>query len=339
MRRIGLALGLIAMAMLPAYSQWKASNDVPQFGMFPSLEFQNGIPGITFIKSNGAFYERVWQPLSEKTCSEASAEYRNDIRRMPWSPRYTDPARPQDITEVCKQSSLVRSLTDLVETAYSQWEFYCKAWAQDYEAYRRSEQLSAGSRTGVVGSYSSQRIPDSGGAGGSAETEWTSSPVSEWTSSPAAVPDSGGAGGSENVLPSSGFAEPARKHPIGTTSATTQATQQACLNDPKTVDDAQLKALLANPQVHTRITSLIAEEPSPRKAKTERNQRTKRGRAPTDADIARSNSEMSPETANAIGTIIGVGIGVGLSNAGRRGGSAAQSGPTQRMTPRSTSHP
>jgi hypothetical protein len=190
--------------------------------------------------------------------------------------------------------------------------------------------------------------PASGGAGGSEAVVWGAQPAFEWKlgpepaavpsggaggsevasahSQPAAVPNSGGAGGSENTLPNTGIREPARNHAIGTTSPTSQATQQVCLNDPKTVDDAQLKVLLADPQIRARVTSLIAEESGPRKAKTRQNQRGKRVRAPTDADNpvpAGSNSGISPEAANAIGTIIGVGIGVGLNNAGRRGASGA----------------
>lgn len=228
----------------------------------------------------------------------------------------------------------------------------------DAKAKARERELMGGSRSEMVEPYTSQKeipsggaggsatppavvpgtggtadgpragsAPASGGAGGSEQTTWGSQPAFEWKlgPEPAAVP-SGGAGGSEAALvqpqppaiPDSGGA--------GGSEKALQAPQQVCLNDPKTVDDAQLKALLANPQVHSRITSLIAQEPSPRKAKTDRNRRGKRVRAPTDADNpvpAGSNSGISPEAANAIGTIIGVGIGVGLNNAGRRGASGA----------------
>jgi hypothetical protein len=262
--------------------------------------------------------------------------------------------------EFCQPAGdAARQLAEIAKRSNLVWMWDCQDLARIYEAQRqeteraykaaaRERELIGGSRSGISESYTSQKnrtgfaeparkhtnsesLPagDSGGAGGSEETVWTSSP--------AAVPDSGGAGGSGNVLPSSGFAEPARKHPIGTTPATTETRQQVC--DPKSVDDVQLKALLGDPQVHTRITSLIAEEPSPRKAKTEQNLRAKRGRAPTDADIARSNSGMSPEAANAIGTVIGAGMGIGLSNFGRGGGSATPYGPAQRITPRSTPHP
>jgi hypothetical protein len=224
------------------------------------------------------------------------------------------------------------------------------------KAKARERELIGGSRSEMVGTYTSQKeipsggaggsetppavvpsaggtadgpragsAPASGGAGGSLGTVWGAQPAYEWKlgPDPTAVP-SGGAGGSEAAwvqpqppaIPDSGGA--------GGSETALQAPQQVCLNDPKSFGDAQLRLLLADPKIHARLTSLIAEEPTARKAKTApQKRRGKRVRAPTDADIARSNSGISPEAANAIGTIIGVGIGVGLNNAGRRGASGA----------------
>lgn len=208
--------------------------------------------------------------------------------------------------------------------------------APDKGAERESK-LMAGSRASMVEPYTSQRIPNSGGAGGSQlqraaipnsggaggseQATWESQPACNWSAAPA-VPNSGGAGGSEAAsvqsqpaaIPSSGGAGGSEKAP--------QAPQQVCLNDPKSFGDAQLRLLLADPKIHARLTTLIAEEPSSRKAKTEKNQRPKRVRAPTDADNptpARSNPGMSPEAASALGTMIDVGMNIGLSNAARRG--------------------
>ena len=208
--------------------------------------------------------------------------------------------------------------------------------APDKGAERESK-LMAGSSSSMVEPYTSQRMPNSGGAGGSQlqqaatpnsggaggsePTTWESQPAYSWSAGPepSVVPNSGGAGGSEQTRMAS--------------ASPTQQTQQTC--DPKSFGDAQLRLLLANPTTRARLASLIAEEPNPSKAKTEqKNPRERRGRAPTDADIARSNSGMSPGTANAIGTIIGVGMGVGLNNIGRRSSSGTSPGGAAATAPR-----
>lgn len=178
--------------------------------------------------------------------------------------------------------------------------------APDKSAERESK-LMAGSSSSMVEPYTSQRMPNSGGAGGSQlqqaatpnsggaggsePTTWGSQPAYSWSAGPepSVVPNSGGAGGAEQTR-------------VALLPPATQ-TQKDC--DPKSFGNAQ-PSLLSQP-----------------KAKTDVKKHDKRVRAPTDADIARSNSGMSPGTANAIGTIIGVGMGVGLNNIGRRGSSSS----------------
>jgi hypothetical protein len=231
----------------------------------------------------------------------------------------------------------------------------------------RESKLVAGSRASMVEPYLSQRMPNSGGAGGSEVlspqsqpqppavtsggaggsevTTWQAKPDVEWKLGPdPTVVPSGGAGGSATssaVIPGTGGAADGPRVAVAPASGgaggseqtrvasvcPAQQTQQACdpkSCDPKSFGDAQLRLLLADPKTRARLASLIAEEPTARKTKTEpQNRRGKRVRAPTDADIARSNSGISPEAASAIGTVIGVGLGVGLNNIGRRGGSGA----------------
>ena len=189
--------------------------------------------------------------------------------------------------------------------------------APDKGAERESK-LMAGSSSSMVEPYTSQRmpnsggaggsqlqqaaIPNSGGAGGSEPTTWGSQPAYSWSAGPepSVVPNSGGAGGAEQTR-------------VALLPPATQ-TQKDC--DPKSFGNAQ-PSLLSQP-----------------KAKTDVKKRDKRVRAPTDADIARSNSGMSPATANAIGTIIGVGMGVGLNNIGRRSSSGTSPGGAAATAPR-----
>lgn len=206
--------------------------------------------------------------------------------------------------------------------------------APDAGAARESK-LIAGSRASVTDPYTSQRMPNTGGAGSSEPTTWQSQPSYSWSAGaePSAVPNIGGAGGS---LAASPQAQPpavpdGERMRVASAPATTPAIQQGC--DPKSIGDAQLQLLVADPNTRARLTSLM----SPQKAKPDqkrkaepKNRREKRG-APTDADRptpAGSNSGMSPEAASAIGTMIGVGVGVGLGNVGRSG----TSGPAPRGT-------
>ncbi len=374
MHRIGLALGLIVLAVLPANSQWTPPDADAQTlkGFWP--ESRDGVPGIRFSKFDGAAWQEVWQPLSANTCRDVANERRRWVWGMPDNPIYNT----SDVSAACKQSNLVKSLTNDALYEIDQWYGYCQWWARDYAAYSRSERLDAGSRSAVAGSYSAQKIPagggaggsaavaspsqarslavpDSGGAGGSEATVFGAQPAFSWKAGPEPVP-SGGAGGSEAVSPQSqpsampdgGGAGGSERTRIASAPATAQAPPQVC--DPKTFGDAELRLLLADPRIRARLASLMAEEPGSQKTKTgekatrQQDRRGKRVRAPTDADhpvAAEPGSGMSPEAANTLGTMIGIGTSIGLSNIGRRGGGAGAppSAPTsapQRTTPSAT---
>jgi len=363
MRRIGLALAIVALSALPGYSQWTPPDvDVPKFaGFFPPV-FQNGIPGIRFNKFDGVAWQVVWQPLSENTCRDVANERRRWVWGMRDHPIYNTP----NVSNECKQSRLVNDLISSELEQISQWNGYCDWWARDYEAFRQSAARETGSRSSI----SSERISaqpqppaapniggaggslvqteaaqaqlqppavPSGGAGGSEAPTFEMQPAYDWKLGPESVP-SGGAGGSltatQGAQPQSSAIPGGERTRVASAPATTPAIQQAC--DPKSFGDAQLQLLLADPNTRARLTSLIAGEGSPQKAKpgqkTKSEQKNRRGtpmRAPTDADRpvpAESVSGISPRAADAIGTMIGVGAGVGLGNVGRR----TTSGPAPR---------
>ena len=84
--------------------------------------------------------------------------------------------------------------------------------------------------------------------------------------------------------------------------------------DPKTVTDAQLKELLADPQLRSRIAKLLAEGDADKQTATKSNRNAKTGVA---QKPMRSDPGISPEGAAAAGAAVGIGIGLGL---GRFGG-------------------
>lgn len=93
--------------------------------------------------------------------------------------------------------------------------------------------------------------------------------------------------------------------PQGATAAAT------CPIDPKSVSDAQLKALLADPQVRSRVVTLLGGDTGkPAASKTTVKPNTAQRPAKTDSGI-------SPEGAAAAGALIGIGVGIGV---GRMGG-------------------
>lgn len=315
-------------------------------------------------------------PMSDPAAQECRKKADDEISRIYFqNGLYLDQG-------VCQSLAGNMNLTLMNLRVYT--EYVCQQEAKiarEEQAQARERELIGGSRSAVAGSYSSQKIPDSGGAGGSLVVspqsqppavpdsggaggseamtfeakpafEWKSGPepsavpdsggaggslVVSPQSQPSAIRDSGGAGGSKNVLPNTGATDRSR---VASESATTQAPQQGF--DPKTFGDAQLRLLLADPRIRARLTSLIAEELSPRKAKTEQkakpeqqNRRGKRVRVPADDDnpvAARPKSGMSAGTAGAIDRI-GIGTNTGLGDISGRGGGAIPSGATQKTTP------
>lgn len=358
MRRISIALALVVIGMPPAYSQ--SLEDIPAYSPITweevelrtafagsaigATSYQNGVQGFVV---NG-----VWQPMSVETCRARAKEVAAWFDALIANIQNDENKSCFGYLPSHNLNEAIRGLYRYSLESAGLWQRMCEAFAKADAKKRRVaytikamrkwkehaaalERLqTAGARATTAGSYTSSRIPDSGGAGGSEvvlpQAQPTVVPDSggaggslaeaqDAQAQPPAVP-SGGAGGSEAVVwglqpafdwkfgpepslvPTSGGAGGFEQMRIASVPPATQAKQNC---DPKSFGDAQ-PSLLSQP-----------------KANTEPKKRDKRVRAPTDADIARANSGISPGAASAIGTVIGVGVGMGLSNAGNRGASGA----------------
>jgi hypothetical protein len=95
------------------------------------------------------------------------------------------------------------------------------------------------------------------------------------------------------------------------------ATAGGAMIDPKTVSDAQLKALLADPQFRSRVVKLLGDDSASKQTVS----KGKPSAAQRPANTNNANSGVSPEGAAAAGVLLGVGVGVGVGlGAGRMGG-------------------
>jgi hypothetical protein len=87
------------------------------------------------------------------------------------------------------------------------------------------------------------------------------------------------------------------------------------LIDPKTVSDAQLKALLADPQFRSRVAKALADDAGKQAVSASRgNVKANAAQKPANA-----NTGVSPGDA-AAGVLLGVGVGIGLGRTGGRMG-------------------
>jgi hypothetical protein len=211
MRRIGLALGLIVLATLPAQSSDICSDNSPIRASLLGVVYHGSQPGL--------IVDGVWQPMSEAACRAKAAEKLSAIKSsidsivagIAPAQNYYD-----SFTGMFTADEAVPKLVALAAAqgteSVLQWERSCKMWADEYaeeqkekRRERQAERQAAAFAEPARKHTKSESLPagDSGGAGGSL--------VESPQSSPAAIPDSGGAGGSEDVsilstIPDSGGA-------------------------------------------------------------------------------------------------------------------------------------